>query len=245
LAADPIDLVLLPGLDGTGRLFGPLLATAPTGHRPVVVGYPDTEELDLPGLVAYVSGHLPAGEWILVAESFSGPVGITLAAGRPPGLTGLVLVATAARWRRLRPVARVPLAGLLRLGVPGWAVRALLLGPEAAPDLVDLCREVIGRADPGLLAARIRLLARLDVGPELKRVEVPILYLQAGDDRLVDRRDRATILGVRPDIERRVVAGRHFLLQASPEACWRHIEAFAAVSRPLPGGCPGRGRGGG
>ncbi len=37
--ATPILMVLLPGLDGTGRLFEPLVAKAPPGFDIKVVGY--------------------------------------------------------------------------------------------------------------------------------------------------------------------------------------------------------------
>jgi len=38
--APPLDVLLVPGLDGTGRLFSPLLAELPRTIAPSVIPYP-------------------------------------------------------------------------------------------------------------------------------------------------------------------------------------------------------------
>ena len=97
-------VVLLPGLDGTGRLFAPLLRALP-GLEPIVVSYPCREVLDVQGLLHVIEGALPTEPYILVAESFSGPLAVRVAARRPLGLRGLVLVASFVRspLGRIRP----------------------------------------------------------------------------------------------------------------------------------------------
>lgn len=94
-------LVLLPGMDGTGRLFAPLLSRLDDRLEPVVIAYPGHEQLDYDQLHEFVRARLPKGEpFILLGESFSGPVAITLAATAPTGLCGLILCATFMRFRR-------------------------------------------------------------------------------------------------------------------------------------------------
>src|SRR5262245_41048704 len=70
-------LVLLPGLDGTGKLFGPFVERAHATFDVKVVEYPADERLGYPELEALVGRGLPtSGPFFLVAESFSGPIAI-------------------------------------------------------------------------------------------------------------------------------------------------------------------------
>ena len=41
-----VSLVLLPGLDGTGELFQPLLRALPNELQPIVLSYPNRDQLD-------------------------------------------------------------------------------------------------------------------------------------------------------------------------------------------------------
>lgn len=91
-------IVLLPGLDGTGELFAPLVAAWGDRFRTQVVSYPRAERLGYAALADRVRALLPLHEdYVLLAESFSGPLGVMLAAERPQRLRGLVLCATFAR----------------------------------------------------------------------------------------------------------------------------------------------------
>jgi len=84
---EPLPILLLPGLDGTGRMFQPLLDTAPATFAPLVVSYPTHEVRGYPGLESIVERSLPArGSYAIVAESFGGPLAVRVAAKRPPGL---------------------------------------------------------------------------------------------------------------------------------------------------------------
>ena len=85
-------LVLLPGLDGTGSLFAPLLANLPETLVPVVVKYPPDQVLYYEQLFPYIREVMPWNEsYILLAESFSGPLAIKFAAEQPENIHALVL----------------------------------------------------------------------------------------------------------------------------------------------------------
>src|SRR5512138_2251270 len=87
-------LVLLPGLDGTGDLFAPFI-DALDGYPTQVVAYPADRAMNYAAHEAHARAQLPRDEdCILLAESFSGPVGIAIAASPPPGLKGLILCAS-------------------------------------------------------------------------------------------------------------------------------------------------------
>lgn len=96
-------LVLLPGVDGTGELFGPLIAALNGQVRTLVVRYPTDEALSYLELQRQVHDLLPEGEpFFLLGESFSGPVAISIAAEKPVGLQGGILGASFLRNPRPR-----------------------------------------------------------------------------------------------------------------------------------------------
>src|SRR5262245_11899688 len=91
-------LLLLPGADGTGILFAPLLSALPPALQPLVVRYPPDQPLGYADLLPLVEEAVPAsGDFLVLGESFSGPLALLLAARRPPGLRGVILCASFAR----------------------------------------------------------------------------------------------------------------------------------------------------
>ena len=88
-------LLLLPGMDGTGRLFAPFLEAIGPAVDVQVVRYPGNGSSGYEGLVELARAALPTdGDFFILGESFSGPVAISLAAAHPPGLMGLILCCT-------------------------------------------------------------------------------------------------------------------------------------------------------
>ncbi|MCA9686896.1 MAG: alpha/beta hydrolase, partial [Myxococcales bacterium] len=122
----PLRVLLLPGLDGTGRLFAPLLPALPSNWRPEVVAYPGGEVLGYDALEGQLRAAFAGEDTLVIAESFSGPLAIRLAADPPPGLRALVLVATFARPPAPRLATR--LFRVLPPVPPRIGVRMLLTG---------------------------------------------------------------------------------------------------------------------
>jgi pimeloyl-ACP methyl ester carboxylesterase len=225
-AAEEVPVVLLPGMHGTAELFDPFVARCPQGFRTLVVSYPTDRPLPIRELVERVRAALPSGRWILLGESFSGVVAIRLAASRPPGLVGLVLVATAARWSRIRFLRSAPLTALFAARTPTPILKWLLAG-DAAPELIAATRTAITAASPSILAARLRELASVDVRQQLEQVGVPVLYLRARQDRLVRSAEARSIESARQGVDVRIVDAPHFLVQSRPDDAWEQIVAFA------------------
>ena len=102
-----VTLVLLPGLDGTGRLFDDFIAALGPDVDAIIASYPTDQALGYAKLEPIARSFLPADRpFFLLAESFSGPLGVAIAAAPPPGLMGLILAAPSCaapghgwRWR--------------------------------------------------------------------------------------------------------------------------------------------------
>ena len=223
---EPVRVVLLPGMDGTGLLFEPLAAVRPPGFSPSVVAYPSGI-----GTYAeaerYVLDRLPSDEpYVLVAESFSGPAAVRVAGQRPDGLRGLVLIASfvGPLWpRRLPPP---PLAWLRALPFQSRIARLALLGSGADPSLDALLARALAGTPPSVLAERVREVLSVDASEAFRHIAVPVLYLQPTHDRVLGRCSARRIRAIRPDAEYEEIDGPHLLAQRNPEGVWETIEAF-------------------
>ncbi|MES2642998.1 MAG: alpha/beta hydrolase [Myxococcota bacterium] len=219
--------VLLPGLDGTGELFEPIReALAGAGHVATVIAYPRDEALDYASLVERVV--LPDVPFVLVGESFSGPVALALAARRPPSLRAVVLVATFARPPLLGSPFLLPFVGalLFRLALPPVLLRCLLVGFRAPASLVGRVAATVRSVPPGVLAHRVRAVLAVDAESAARACTVPVLYLRATHDRLVPGRCAAHLGALIPGMQVGEVAGPHLVLQANPEEAAREILRF-------------------
>lgn len=120
----PPAIVLLPGMDGTGELFSPFLASLGSEFETLIIRYPTNRPLGYGELAALTQSQLPTDkQYVLLAESFSGPIAISIAASNPIGLAGIILCASFAK--NPRPKLRY-LMPLLAIVPPGWIPRAVL-----------------------------------------------------------------------------------------------------------------------
>lgn len=223
-------LLLLPGMDGSGDLFSDFLAALPAWVHPQVVRYPTQVYLSFPELLQLVRNAIPQSEpFVLLAESFSTPLAVQLAANPPANLVGLVICAGYIR-SPIRGLLRLVLSAmaglLLRLPLPGFAIRRLLAGLSAPPGLVEGVRNAISSVSPGVLASRLRSVLACDVTTYAARIAVPVLYLQASQDRLVGASASHAIRRVRPGVELAIIAGPHLIVQREPLAAANAILPF-------------------
>jgi pimeloyl-ACP methyl ester carboxylesterase len=228
-------IVLLPGLDGTGLLFGPFVEQLPPDVQPIVVAYPGDELLGYEALLEFVVRALPkAMPFIILGESFSGPLALMAAATHPAGLQAVVLCASFVSnplWLRgawLRHLVR-PFAFRL---YPQFAKARALLGRFSTPELQASVQKAIAAVSPAVLAHRVRAVLTVDVTGQLASCPVPILYLQGTRDRVVPKRNIRRITAIRPTVEVEAIDAPHMVLQTQPAAAVRAITKFLASRVP-------------
>ena len=223
-------LVLMPGMDGTGELFAPLVRALDSSIPTRVVRYPDAPG-DYAAHEVAARAVLPSGQpYVLLGESFSGPVAVSIAAARPEHCVGVILCASFLTspnplLRPLRPI----LSWWPPQKVPSFAAEAMLMGRHVTPALREAHCQALAQASPATLVARLDAIATVDVRAALESVQVPVLYLRASEDRLVP--SAAGDLVMRHARQGRIVEleGPHFLLQVAPERAAREIQAFVAA----------------
>lgn len=221
-------LVLLPGMDGTGSLFDPLLQALDPRWPVQVLRYPGDQPLDYPALVERVIAQLPtARRFILLGESFSGPVAVSVAARQPQGLIGLVLCSSFVRNPRPRLAPLQPLLKVLPVQrLPFWPLDALLLGGFSTPSLRQAVAAAIAQVTPPVLQARLQAVISVDLCQALASTRVPLLYLRARRDRLVPQSASALVLQWRSDARLAEIEAPHCLLQAAPAEAAAHLQQF-------------------
>jgi len=221
-------LVLMPGMDGSGELSREFAAALPEGSVAEVMRYPPDAWMPGREFAKSLMAGLPEGPFVLVAESYSVPLAVRIAAARPQGLRGVVLSAGFCTsplrgWRRWVVLRFAPL--LARVRLPDWGVRWLLAGDDAPLAVVDAVRSALSWVEPWVLAARGRELMTCNVLAELGRVQVPVLYLHGTQDRVVDPECLEEMRDVHPG---RTVAidGPHLLAQREPELVAEIVVGF-------------------
>lgn len=229
MQSDPITLVLLPGLDGSGELFAPFVEALGPEVPVVVVRYPGDRALGYADLTAIAQAAAPAGPHVILGESFSGPIAAMLAASAPPGLKGIVLCCSFVRSPR-------PLLGQLRFLLPVLPMRwmplgllgRLLMGRWWSAPLQARLSGAMASLTPPALRARLRAVLTVDAAGTLAASQVPLPYLQASADHVVPRRAADALRRIRPDVRLMEIDGPHFLLQAAPAAAADAITALLA-----------------
>lgn len=210
----PVPLVLLPGMDGTDLLCGPLQQALPPWLPPQVVTYPvdgpnGYDDL-LPRVVEAVERH-PACH--VLGWSFSGPLALRVANRCPGRVRSVVLAATFVRppqpWLpAARPLLCTPLVGAVRFlrRLPLW------LGTPPA-DPFRRAKALVWQTVPArALAARARAIARVDVRADLQQCAAPVLYLAAAADRIVPAANAAEVQRLQPAARLATTPGGHFAL---------------------------------
>jgi pimeloyl-ACP methyl ester carboxylesterase len=214
-------LVLLPGLDGTGKFFAEFAAKIAPHAGTRTIAYPVDIPLGYAELEVLVRNSLPRDRpFVLLGESFSGPVAIRVAAAPPPGLLGVVLCGTFAKdpfplLRWLRPlVAHLPVKGL-----PRWLRTLIMWGPAQARRVPAQADRAIAAVASVVVRHRISALLTVDATAALQCITLPILVLFGKSDRIISRRATDWILQHAGNAEVAGVAGPHLLLQSKADEC--------------------------
>jgi pimeloyl-[acyl-carrier protein] methyl ester esterase len=217
-------IVLLPGMDGTADLREDLM-TQLSRMRPVeLIRYPEHQRLGYAGLTALVRPQLPAGRFVILGESFSGPIAIEIAA-TVPRVAGLVLASSFAR--RPVPAFLAPLAGRAD---PRWMPRRLidgiLFGGTGTPDQRARLHSVLSRLAADVLMLRAAEACRVDKRAQLAAVTCPVMGLHGTRDRLLPSRCFKEILHLQPNARVHHLEAAHMLLCTHAEAAARLIDGF-------------------
>lgn len=227
-------LVLVPGLDGTGRLFYRQVPLLARDYRVTTYALrddaPDMTTLveDLAAIVRRLSADdEPA---VVVGESFGGTLAMSFAIAHPELVRQLVVLNS---FPYFRPQYRLWLA-VSALGVVPWGVMGFVRRLTAfrlhsrythRAELERFLRETSYTTRDGYVS-RLRILQRYDLRSRLAELQPPTLFLAADRDHLVPSLEQGTYMAERvPHATLRVLEGHGHICLIAPNLDLRAIIA--------------------
>ncbi|HML27532.1 MAG TPA: alpha/beta fold hydrolase [Hyphomicrobium sp.] len=216
------EIVLLPGLDGTGDLFDRLAARLTPDLAVNIVRYPQDPSLGYAGYAEIVRNVIGKRQVFLLGESFSGPVAVRVATQLGRQIEGVVLAATFVKnpW----PGCLIRRAALVDpRSTPPNIRNAILMGAYADPELARKVEEIVGALSRSVRAARLRAVAEVDVRTDFAHLTCPILVLHGRGDWLARKSPIQRAVCERGRARMIVIPGAHMLLQT------RSAEAAAEI----------------
>lgn len=214
-------------MDGTGTLFAPLISALGPDISTVVVRYPDQPQEYAAHENAALAALPEQQPYVVLGESFSGPIAISIAARSPPGLLGYILCSSFLSCPRNVLRLMLPLLGLFPpQRVPNSVATYFLMGRFATEDLRRLHGEALKLVSPETLVARLGAIANVDVRDRVARVSAPGLFLRATEDRMVPESAAKTFAQLAAKARVVDIEGPHFLLQFNPAEAARIIRKF-------------------
>ncbi len=174
----------MPGLDGTGLSFEPLLPFLSANTKITIIRYPTDKLLSFEETVECAARQIPAGDLpIVIAESFSGPVAIQMIGSGRIKAKALILCATFAKsprpivWRIMR-FLRLPL--LIRPDMPKRFFKIVIGDDKLITELLPLWKKVHADVPARVMNHRLKIINQVDVTKWLEKV-ADALLLPAGD----------------------------------------------------------------
>ncbi len=218
-------LVLLPGLDGTGQLFKPLLEALPQSIETLIIYYPNDQKLNYKKLYEYVSVRLPDEDYVLVGESFSGYIAYQVALSKPENLKSIIFVASFLSSPRpilLSLLKYLPIKLLLSFPIPTFIIKLFLLDSSATKETIHLLKQTIQKISVDVISFRLNEINKIPT--KLDNVPISATYIQANQDRLVPKKSLEAIKVLFPHLHQETIDAPHFCLQSNPIDCVKIIQ---------------------
>ncbi len=211
-------------------LFQPLIEAVPSTLPVTVVSFPNSVPASYEQLLPTVEAAVPSHEpFVLLGESFSGPLALLMAARRPTGLAGVILCASFISNPTFLPRAAGRLAGawLFRL-TPAFVQAKALLGGYSSARLRSLLAQAHRQVAPEVMAQRIGSVLNVDVSSELAACPVPVAYLRGLHDHVVPARNLKQVSACSPGVRVYPIPAPHLVLQVQPQAAAEAISDFVS-----------------
>ena len=222
-------LIVLPGMDGTGELLADFASALKGKIEVQLITYPTDRVMSYEELAKFVQEQLPPAQpFVLLGESFGGPLALLVADKEPPGLVGVVLCASFAQF----PVSAVRfLSPLVRFAPvfvpPAWVLASLLLGHWRTPELLARLKSILVRLPASVLRNRAAAALRVDARGATSRLGVPLLCLRALKDRVVPFASASAMASLAPSCRVVDLEAPHFILQVAPQESAELVLSFA------------------
>ena len=210
-------------MDGTGKLFQPILEIIPSEHSVTVcslvqkVGFSYNQQ-------AIEINRTLKDKVIVLAESYSGMIALELAQIAPEKIQSIIFVASF-----LSPPSKISKLGHLVPKIlltpaknPNVLMLKFLFGKYLTSTLATLFQKTMDLIDIDVMQFRLKQIAKIK--PISFSCNIPALYLAATSDNLVSKEVIKNVNSIFTQLNVEKVDGTHFLLQTNPKASWRAMQ---------------------
>ncbi|MGB0992205.1 MAG: alpha/beta fold hydrolase [Akkermansiaceae bacterium] len=222
---------LLPGLHGSGELFGPLKRHIPAGVAVETVDLPSHGKQDYDTLLEHLIDSLDLSQTtprILIAESFSGPLALRLTEylASQHCIAGLVIAASYAEPPVNPALTLFPLRPLFLVKPPRKALQHFLIGDDSTEVDISALRNAIQSAPAKTLSRRIHAVLEMDQDSIPDLPKIPMLLLQAMSDNIVPWSVQQKLELRYPHADVHWIESPHLILQQRAEEACESIQQW-------------------
>lgn len=221
-------LFILPGFDGTVNFLAPFIQSMSAVIASDAMPLPADKPLGYEELAQRVMQKLPDEDFILLGQSFSGPLCIRIAEAAPARLRGIILSSTFA----VQPlsivytaIVRLLLSTVGKIVFPTPVINSILLNDGDSTMAAEV-RDIVISLAPDVFLKRAEQALSVNVVAAIEKISVPTLVLEAGQDRLLRRGASLEIVKNCRQAKLVTIDGPHLLLQRSPERCAIAVSNF-------------------
>lgn len=216
-------IILLPGLDGTGRLFAKLTKNLPENINTEVISYESLEGVTYAKQAAEIAKRFKDTDIYIVAESYSGPVACELYKLLGSRVKGIVFLASFIS----APSLLYKLAGFLPVSLlsANYLSKKLLylfgFSLTGGQTLVYPVFASLQTANKRKLKLRLGNIAGLS--KQQCELDCPVTYIRPSRDLLVSASAVKYLASMCSSFSQVEIEGGHFIAQSNPVACAKVI----------------------
>jgi len=224
-------IVLVPGMDGTGKLFYrqvPLLAQE---YRVVTYALSDaapTMEVLIEDLASIIDAVSPDRTAVVIGESFGGALALSFGLTRPQQVTGLVILNSfpffSPQWRLRLAIGGLQLLPWGAMGLVRRLTASRLHSRHTHRDEIARFMQLTAATTREGYVGRLRILTQYDVRHQLQHLRVPTLFLAADCDHVVPSVTQAQYMSARvPKSRVRILDGHGHTCLIAPDIDLREL----------------------
>lgn len=225
--AAKLPLVILPGIDGTAEVRSALLRRLRRDREVTLIEYAAATPADYHKLYDFLLPKMPDGKFVVLGESYSGPIATLIASRMKERVAGLILAVTFVTPplpAPFRAITRWLGTGFLPHAVTDW----ILMNSEKGP-VRDAMHSAIETVPDAAITARALAALSVDARGALASVACPVLALEAKRDRLILGHCSRAIAESAPRRYHVLIDGPHMILETNVEESAQVIERFCKM----------------
>ena len=224
-----IKLLLIPGMDGTGKLFNPLIELLPKSLSTQVICLNLLHSEEPKEQASEIASLIGKEEIVILAESYSGSIAYHLSLISDLNIKHIIFAASF-----LEPPSKLaklsgclPLSLIRRGFIPSFVLSRLFFAQRNNKKLVSLFLAALKLVDNSTLKQRLKTISSL-ASPTYE-VGVPCTYVSAKSDYLVSKKSVHIFSKLCVNINVFRAKGGHFIVQSNPLYFSKLVQSVIAI----------------